>query len=126
MKPRLDEGQKPTRQDRVFGVAMLIAGLLIAGISLTQMRSDSGARAQATPPAAAPPDRPAEPMPGGARPTTPAPEPARPQSNPQDDNGSTTGSSPSTPRTGDRPPVTGTPLPPAPAEKAAPPIEPRK
>jgi hypothetical protein len=113
-KRSLDEGQMSMRQERLLGVTLLVAGLAIAGAAVSRMGSD-GAVAQATPPAVKD-DKPAESMPGGTRPTTPAPEPARPQS--QDPDGSTTGSSPISPRTGDR-----TPLPPAPAEKTAPPIE---
>jgi hypothetical protein len=111
------------RQERMLGVALLVAGLAIAGISVTQMRSDGVVQAQATPPATSDQNaKPAESVPGGTRPTTPAPEPARPQNN-QDKEGTTTGSSP---KSADRPPVTGTPLPPAPAEKTGPPLEPKK
>jgi hypothetical protein len=127
MKTRLKEGQRSMRQERMLGVALLVAGLAIAGISVAQMGSDGAMQAQVTPqtpPAAAPrgDDKPAESMPGGTRPTTPAPEPARPQKDPQENEGSTTGSSP--PKSPDRPPTTGTPLPPAPAEKSAPPVQP--
>lgn len=109
------------RRERMLGMTMLIAGLAITGLALSQMGPQATVHAQATPqtvpspsPPAAKDDPPAEPMPGGARPTTPAPEPARPQ------NG-TTGSSPP-PASSDRPPQTGTPLPPAPAEKMGEPI----
>jgi hypothetical protein len=125
MKTRLNKGQMSMRQERMLGVMLLVAGLGIAGAAVLRMGGEDTVQAQVTPqtppPAAAPSqdDKPAESMPGGTRPTTPAPEPARPQI----DEGSTTGAAPASPRTGDRPPVTGTPLPPAPAEKAAPPLE---
>jgi hypothetical protein len=112
------EGRMSMRQELMLGTAMLVAGLVIVGLSVTQMRPDGAVHAQATPQRD---DPPAQSMPGGTRPTTPAPEPARPQNNPQGNQGSTTGSSP--PNSGDRPPVTGTPLPPAPAEKSGPPIQ---
>jgi hypothetical protein len=109
------EGQLSMRQERMLGVTLLVAGLVIAGLSVTQMRPDGVVHAQATPPASTSPQPPAESMPGGTRPTTPAPEPARPQNNSQGE-GSTTGSSPA--GSGGR-----TPLPPAPAEKSGPPIQ---
>jgi hypothetical protein len=103
------------RQERMLGVAMLVAGLAIAGISVTQMRSGGVVHAQVTPPAtSAQDDKPAE-----SRPTTIAPEPARPPNT----EGTTTGSSP--PASGDRPPMTGTPLPSAPAEKTGRPVQPK-
>jgi hypothetical protein len=124
---RLEEGRMSMRQEWMWGVALLVGGLAIAGISVTQMGSNGAIQAQVTPqtspPAAGPSaDKPAESKPGGTRPTTPAPEPARPQNNLQENEGGTTGQSP--PRSGDRPPTTGTPLPPAPAEKVAPPVQP--
>jgi hypothetical protein len=120
-KRLFDEGQMSMRQERMLGVAMLVAGLAIAGVAVSRMGPDGTVHAQATPQTApsVQDDKPAESMPGGTRPTTPAPEPARPQNN----EGSTTGTAPASPRTGDRPPMTGTPLPPAPAEKTAPPIQ---
>jgi hypothetical protein len=121
MKTQLDKGQMSMRQERMLGVVLLVTGLIIAGTAVSRMGGEGTVQAQVTPPAAVTPedDKPAQSMPGGTRPTTPAPEPARPQNN----EGSTTGAAPASPRTGDRPPVTGTPLPPAPAEKMAPPIE---
>lgn len=112
----------------MLGVVMLVAGLAIAGVAVTRMGPDGVVQAQVTPqtapPAAAQDDKPApaESMPGGTRPTTPAPEPARPQDN-QNNQGSTTGTSPS--NAGNRPATIGTPLPPAPAEKTGAPIQPR-
>jgi hypothetical protein len=122
MKRRLSkEGQMSMRQERMLGVAMLVAGLAIAGVAVSRMGPEAAMHAQATPPTAPSlqDDKPAQSTPGGTRPTTPAPEPARPQNN----EGSTTGTAPASPRTGDRPPMIGTPLPPAPAEKTGPPIQ---
>jgi hypothetical protein len=110
MKRRLsNEGQMSMRQERMLGVAMLIAGLAIAGVAVSRMGPEAAMHAQATPPTAPSlqDDKPAQSMPGGTRPTTPAPEPARPQNK----EGSTTGIAPASP------------LPPAPAEKVGPPIE---
>jgi hypothetical protein len=110
------------RQERMLGVAVLVAGLALVGASIARMGPEGVVQAQVTPPAARD-DQPAKSKPGGTRPTTPAPEPARPQS--KDNEGSTTGSSPpkSDERAPDRPPAVGTPLPPAPAEKIGPPIQ---
>ena len=119
MTTQLDKGQMSMRHERMLGVVLLVAGLMIAGAAVSRMGGKGSAcTPQATPPATS--RRQArQSTPGGTRPTTPAPEPARPQNN----EGSTTGTAPASPSTGDRPPVTGTPLPPAPAEKTAPPIE---
>jgi hypothetical protein len=121
-----EQGSMSMRQERTLGVVLLVSGLIIAGAAVTRMGPEHSVQAQATPqtqtqPSATPSqdNKPAESMPGGTRPTTPAPEPATPQNN----ESGTTGTAPASPRTGDRPPVTGTPLPPAPAEKMAPPVE---
>jgi hypothetical protein len=120
---QLDKERMSIGRERMLGVMLLVTGLIIAGTAVSRMGGEGTMQAQVTPqtpPAAATPDdKPAQSMPGGTRPTTPAPEPARPQKS----EGSTTGASPPSPSTGDRPPVTGTPLPQAPAEKIAPPIE---
>ena len=107
------------RQERMLGVAVVVAGFALVGLSLPPMGPVDVAQAQVTPQPRD--DQPAESKPGGTRPTTPAPEPARPQNN----DGSTTGTSPaqSDDRSPDRPPAIGTPLPPAPAEKIAPPMQ---
>lgn len=108
------EGWMSMRQERMLGVALLAVGLTIAAVAVTRMGTGGVVHAQVaqTPPAAAAQDdKPAESMPGGTRPTTPAPEPARP----------TTGTSPSS--SGDRAPMLGTPLPPAPAEKTGEPLQ---
>lgn len=109
------------RQERTLGVVLLVTGLIIAGAAVARMGPEPIVQAQITPPAVTPhdSDKPAQSTPGGTRPTTPAPEPARPQNN----ESGTTGTAPASPTTGDRPPVTGTPLPPAPAEKIAPPVQ---
>jgi hypothetical protein len=95
-------------KELLLASALVTAGLVISGLSLTQLAARNPQVAQATQPLqssppAAPNHAPAESMPGGERPTTPAPEPARPDAVAQ-----TTGAAPA--------------LPPAPAEKMAPPI----
>ena len=93
--------------------ALVAAGLAISGFSLAQIATRNPQVAQATPPlqsSPAPADQdkpPAESKPGGDRPTTPAPEPARPDAQAQK-----AGATPA--------------LPPAPAEKTAPPIPDKK
>jgi len=107
-----DDIRRAARRDFLLACLLAAAGLAICGISLAEI---SGATefhlAQATPPLqGAPPaasdteKAPAESKPGGTRPTTPAPEPARPD--------------PQAQREGAKPA-----LPPAPAEKIAPPIQ---
>ena len=88
-------------RDMCLAAMLVIAGVAISGLSLTQIRAhDRMQLAQAPTPSPTP----AESMPGGARPTTPAPEPAQPSAEAQKD-----GAKPA--------------LPPAPAEKVAPPIK---
>ncbi len=122
-----EQKRRALREDRLVGVVMLVAGLAIAGAALHQTRPQGALHAQTVPqttPSAPAESAPAESKPGGARPTTPAPEPARPLNNDGSGQGTTTGSSPQMPpAASDRPPVTGTPLPQAPAEKTAPPID---
>ncbi len=117
----VDEHKDQTidRRERRIGAALLVLGLLVAGGALVKIQKEEAyqarmAQAQTTAPADS--VKPADPEPGGTRPTTPPPEPAHPQAKP----GETTGSAPLT--TQDRPPETGKPLPQAPAEKMAPPI----
>lgn len=110
--------QTTDRRERTIGVALLVLGLLVAGGALVKIQKQDDyrarvAQAQTTSPTDQNAAKPAESEPGGTRPTTPAPEPARPQMKP----GETTGAAPSAT------PQAGTPLPPAPAEKVAPPIE---
>jgi hypothetical protein len=119
-----EQGSMSMRQETALGVAMLVAGLVIAGVAVSRMGPERIEQAQVTPqtqPSVSPSqgNQPAESAPGGTRPTTPAPEPARPENN----ESGTTGSAPASPTTGDRPPVTGTPLPKAPAEKMAPSVQ---
>lgn len=108
-----NEFEPATRSDWLFAAAMIVAGTLISAISVAEIRSSEQHRlfAQATQPQ--PPsspadaqkkDEPADSKPGGTRPTTPAPEPARPDADAQ--------------KAGAQPA-----LPPAPAEKMAPPIK---
>jgi hypothetical protein len=90
--------------------ALVAAGLALSGLSLVQLVSHNPQLAQATQPLQSSPtptpqsSAPAESKPGGERPTTPAPEPARPDAQAQQ-----SGATPA--------------LPPAPAEKTAPPIK---
>ncbi|MHC4051772.1 hypothetical protein [Bradyrhizobium sp. 25ACV] len=96
--------------DLMIACSLFAAGVVISGISIAQIRAESRLQlAQATPPLQGTPSDeqskvPAEAKPGGDRPTTPAPEPARPE--PQTQGAATKPA-----------------LPPAPAEKIAPPIE---
>jgi hypothetical protein len=94
---------------RIFQSAsmLIVAGIAISTLSLTQVQARDHVRlAQATPTPQTSPtvEKPAESKPGGTRPTTPAPEPARPNPEAQKE-----GAKPA--------------LPPAPAEKVAPPIK---
>ena len=113
-----DEQEREIRRDRGLAAVLIAAGTLMAGISLATLVVHQGEQmaqaTQGTPPGTQPlqgtpaPDdgnRPAESKPGGTRPTTPAPEPARPDPQAQSE-----GVKPA--------------LPPAPAEKMAPPINP--
>lgn len=104
-------------RERTIGTALLVLGLAIAGGALMKVPHEQFHMAQAS---SDTPSGPADAKPGGTRPTTPAPEPAQPQAAP----GQTTGSAPLTSQ--DRPPEVGKPLPPAPAEKVAPPIDSKK
>jgi hypothetical protein len=95
--------------DLTIAGSLLAAGIVVAVMSLAQIRAENRMElAQATPPLQGTPsedqNKPAEAKPGGDRPTTPAPEPARPD--PQTQGAATKPA-----------------LPPAPAEKIAPPLE---
>ncbi len=95
-------------RDFILASLLVTAGLVLSGLSLIELANGNVHMAQATQPLqasppAAPNSEPAEAKPGGARPTTPAPEPAQPNAAAQ-----TTGAAPASP--------------PAPAEKIAPPI----
>ena len=115
-----DGQQREIRRDTGLAVALIAAGTLMAGISLAdlivrepQRMAQAGTAQGITPgtpplqgtPAPANSNKPAEAKPGGTRPTTPAPEPAQPDPKAQSE-----GVKPA--------------LPPAPAEKMAPPINP--
>jgi hypothetical protein len=93
----------------VFASTVLATGLMLGGFSLVTMTRTNVHLAQATPPLQGSPstttdDKPAESKPGGTRPTTPAPEPARPDVQAQKEGAKAA-------------------LPPAPAEKMAPPMQ---
>ncbi|WP_284268444.1 hypothetical protein [Bradyrhizobium iriomotense] len=98
------------QRDLLIACLLFASGVVISGLSLAQIRAESRMQtAQATQPLQGTPapdgqsKMPAESKPGGDRPTTPAPEPARPDPQTQ----------------GAAKPV----LPPAPPEKIAPPIK---
>jgi hypothetical protein len=104
-----DDRKRAFRKDFWLASAIVAAGLVIAGLSLSRLSARNTHIAQATQPlqsspSTAPDNVPAESKPGGVRPTTPAPQPAHPDAATQ-----TTGAAPA--------------LPPAPAEKIAPPIK---
>src|SRR5437016_7256076 len=113
------EDRKRIRRDQWLAALLVLAGLVTVGLSLAELRAQSqmkmaqatgapGQPLQATPsPTSSPTSTPAEPTPGGARPTTPAPEPARPNAEAQKEGAKAA-------------------LPPAPAEKMAPPIPEKK
>jgi hypothetical protein len=107
-----DDSKKAYLKDMLLACALFAAGLTICGLSLAQLKAQNPQLAQATQPLQqAPatetkPSAPAEPTTTGTRPTTPAPEPARPDADAQ--------------KAGAQPA-----LPPAPAEKTAPPIKDR-
>ncbi len=97
------------KNDLAFAIMLVAVGLAISGVSLAQIYASKPAQmAWATQPLQpSPPEtqnQPAESNPGGERPTTPAPEPARPDAQTQ--------------KAGAQPV-----LPPTPAEKTAAPIQ---
>jgi hypothetical protein len=107
----LDSRKRSYTQDLLLAAAMVAAGVALSGLSLAEIAVNHPRQlAQATQPlrgSPAPADTtkaPAEAKPGGERPTTPAPEPARPSAQAQQE-----GVQPA--------------LPPAPAEKTAAPIK---
>ena len=113
------ETQRTIGKDFVLSAILVAGGLAVTGISLMQLsaRQEAWRRdmAQVTQPVQVTPSipsgkdggAPAESMPGGTRPTTPAPEPARPDADAQK-----AGAMPA--------------LPPAPAEKMGEPLPERK
>jgi hypothetical protein len=105
-----DGRKRALGKDLLLASLLVTAGLVLSGASLIALAKSDVRVAQATQPLqsspAAPDNAPAESKPGGERPTTPAPEPARPDAQAQKEGAK---------------PV----LPPAPAEKIAPPIKDR-
>jgi hypothetical protein len=105
-----DDRRRTYKRDLLLAAAMIVAGVAVSGVSLAQIAAKRPQQlAQGTPslqgtPAPDSSKTPADPEPGGARPTTPAPEPARPDAKAQQE-----GAQPA--------------LPPAPAEKTAAPIQ---
>jgi hypothetical protein len=104
-----DDSKGIGKSDYWLAAALVAAGLLTSGLSLAEIKAhDRQHFAQATQPLQGTPapdsKAPAESKPGGTRPTTPAPEPARPDQQAQQE-----GVKPA--------------LPPAPAEKVAPAIK---
>jgi hypothetical protein len=98
------------RIDLLFAVTMIVGGLAITGLALARLAGDPDVQlAQATPPlqstpgAESKPSAPKEPVTTGTRPAEVKPEPAQPDADAQK-----AGATPV--------------LPPAPAEKTAPPI----
>lgn len=103
------ENKRGARRDFFFAAIAIAAGLTVTGASLLQLTAQNEprhiAQAQTTQPDQS--DKtsaPADSKPGVTRPTTPPPQPARPDADAQNK-----GAKPA--------------LPPAPAEKSAPPID---
>jgi hypothetical protein len=101
--------KRANRTNFILSAILIAGGLTLSGISLMQLASRGQIQfAQTTQPSPSAPagksDSPAESKPGGTRPTTPAPEPARPDADAQ--------------KAGAKPA-----LPPAPAEKTGEPIK---
>jgi hypothetical protein len=108
-----DERKTSIKRHLALAAALVAAGFVMSGLSLAEIVARPQHLAENTPgtpplqatPAPAQSSKPAESKPGGTRPTTPAPQPARPD--------------PQAQKEGVKPA-----LPPAPAEKVAPPIHP--
>jgi len=109
-----DARKRAYRKDMLLASAMVAAGLAVIGVSVVQLKAGhpNSEMAQATQPlqstpgAETKPSAPAEPSTTGVRPSGVSPEPARPDADAQK-----AGAAPA--------------LPPAPAEKTAPPIKER-
>jgi hypothetical protein len=107
-----DQRKRSARKDFLFATALVTAGLVISGLSLSQLKThDQQQLAQATQPLQSTPGAetkpsaaPAEPTTTGTRPSNVPPQPARPDADAQ--------------KAGAQPV-----LPPAPPEKTAPPIK---
>ena len=95
------EGRTQLGRDMWLAAMLVVAGVAISGFSLTQIRANDRMHLAQAP---TPSPTPAESTPGGTRPTTPAPEPAQPKPEAQKEGVKAA-------------------LPPAPAEKVAPPIK---
>ena len=83
MKP--EDDKRTNRTNFILSAILIAGGLILSGLSLMQLSSRSQIQfAQTTQPESQPSvpagkgDGPADSKPGGTRPTTPAPEPARP------------------------------------------------
>jgi hypothetical protein len=108
------DSKRAYRKDMLLASAMVVVGLAVSGISVSQLKAGNPnaqmAQAtqplQSTPGAETKPSVPAEPATTGVRPTGVSPEPARPDADAQK-----AGAAPA--------------LPPAPAEKTAAPIRER-
>jgi hypothetical protein len=106
-----NDSKRRLGSELLLASAMVMAGLAISGLALTKLRATHDPHlAQATQPLQSSPpsdqNKPAESKPGGTRPTTPAPEPARSDSQAEQQGAKAA-------------------LPPAPAEKVGPPIKDR-
>jgi hypothetical protein len=105
-----DDGKRGYWKDFLLAAALVTTGLVISGLSLTELRARNPQLAQATQPlqstpgAETKPSAPAEPVTTGTRPSNVPPEPAYPDAGAQ--------------KAGAQPA-----LPPAPAEKTAAPIK---
>jgi hypothetical protein len=106
-----DDRKRTYKRDLLLAAVMVVVGVGISGLSLARIAVKHPQQlAQGTPPlqgTPAPADSnkaPADSKPGDARPTTPAPEPARPDAKAQQEGAKSA-------------------LPPAPAEKTAAPIK---
>jgi len=108
----IPDDRRDNRTNFILSAILIAGGLVLSGLSLMELSSRGQVHlAQTTQPSEQPPsvpagksDGPAESKPGGTRPTTPAPEPARPDADAQ--------------KAGAKPA-----LPPAPAEKTGEPIK---
>jgi hypothetical protein len=107
-----NDGKRDLRKDLLLASTMVAAGLVVSGLSLAEIAVRNPQMAQATQPLQSTPgtetkpSAPAEPATTGTRPAELAPQPAHPDAQAQKE-----GATPA--------------LPPAPAEKTAPPIKER-
>ena len=105
-----NDSKRAYRTELLLACVLVASGIAVSGLSLAQLRAGTTQMAQATPPlqstpgAETKPSAPSEPATTGARPTGTPPQPANP-----DAEARKAGATPA--------------LPPAPAEKIAPPIE---